>query len=160
MREAEGSATISEIVDELRPFLAHQRHKWAALCKGYGLSMLHFQVLTILDADGPTPMSRLAEQLDVGLPNVTGLIGRLEERGVVARTHDAADRRVVLATLTDEGARMLREVDEVRLARIAELVASMAPEDQETVLAAFRLMRAARARMQSHTHPDMEHAST
>ncbi len=40
-------------------------------------------------------MGRLAERLDVSLPNVTGIVDRMAERGFVERGRDAEDRRVV-----------------------------------------------------------------
>src|SRR5918996_2259010 len=122
-----------QILVEFRMVMSHQRDKWAALCQAYGLSMLHFQLLTILDADGPTAMSRLAERLNVGYSNVTGIVGRLEERGVVHRVHDATDRRVVLAQLTAAGGEMLRKVEEARLGRMLRLVETMSPDEQKTV---------------------------
>ena len=44
-----------QILAEIDNGLAHQRHKWAAQCQAHGLSMTHFHVLAILEADGPTP---------------------------------------------------------------------------------------------------------
>src|SRR5438874_12940283 len=84
-----------QIVAEIEDGLAHQRHKWAAQCQAHGLSMTHFHVLALLDAGGPTPMSRLAYQLAVAFSNLTGIVSRSEERGTVARGHDAARRLVV-----------------------------------------------------------------
>ena len=112
MRTATDPSVTDLIISKIAPLMAHQRHKWAAQCQAYGLSMMHFQVLAILDGDGPTPMSRLAEQLDVGFSNATGIVGRLEERGVVVRVHDETDRRMVLAQVTPAGVEMLRQVVE------------------------------------------------
>jgi DNA-binding MarR family transcriptional regulator len=145
---------VEQILSEIGPFMAHQRHKWAAQCHSYGLSMTHFQVLAILDADGPTPMSRLAEQLQVGFSNVSGIIGRLEERGVVARVHDADDRRMVLAQLTPAGVEMLRRVEETRLGHMRQLVETLTAEEQVTVLTAFKTLTAAHDRV----HVSGEHA--
>ena len=145
-----------QIISKLRTIMSHQRHRWAAVCQAYGLSMMHFQVLTILDADGPTAMSRLAEQLSVGFSNVTGIIGRLEERGVVTRVHDAIDRRIVLAQLTSAGVEMLRNVEDARLAHMRQLVETMNAAEQRSVLNALRSLSAAHERL--HAAPDDDHA--
>jgi MarR family 2-MHQ and catechol resistance regulon transcriptional repressor len=147
-------ALVDQILSEIGPFMAHQRHKWAAQCHSFGLSMTHFQVLAILDADGPTPMSRLAEQLEVGFSNVSGSIGRLEERGVVTRVHDAEDRRMVLAQLTPAGVEMLRHVEETRLGHMRQLVETLTPKEQVTVLTALKTLTAAHDRV----HVSGEHA--
>ena len=144
--EAAGSMA-DQILAEMGPFMAHQRHKWAAQCQAHGLSMTHFQVLAILDADGPTPMSRLAEQLQMGFSNVTGIVGRLEERGVVTRVHDQDDRRMVLASLTPAGTEMLKQVEETRLAHMRQLVEALTAEEQASVLIALRTLTTAHGRM-------------
>src|SRR6188472_796666 len=88
----------SEIIEALAPLLAQQRHKWAAHCQAHGLSIVGFQVLALLEMHGGLPMTRLADELGVALPNATGIVGRLVERGIVSREDDANDRRRVLVT--------------------------------------------------------------
>jgi DNA-binding MarR family transcriptional regulator len=55
---------------------------------------------------GDMSISGLAEVLGMGLPNVTGLVDRLEERGLVERLRDPGDRRVVRVHLTEAGGRI------------------------------------------------------
>jgi DNA-binding MarR family transcriptional regulator len=138
-----------QIIAEIGPFMAHQRHKWAAQCQAYGLSMTHFQVLAILDAEGPTPMNRLADELGVGDSNLTGIVGRLEEKGVVARVHDADDRRMVRAQLTPAGIDMLRRVEDIRLTHMRQLIESLTVAEQQTVLRAFQTLTTAHERVHS-----------
>ncbi len=61
-------------------------------------------------------MSRLAELLDVSLSNATGLVDRMEERGLVERVRVPDDRRVVLVRLTAAGQAALAD-DRDRCAR-------------------------------------------
>jgi DNA-binding MarR family transcriptional regulator len=149
-------SVADQIIAELGPFMAHQRHKWAAQCQAYGLSMTHFQVLTILDAEGPTPMSRLADELGVTDSNVTGIVGRLEERGVVARVHDAADRRMVRAQLTDAGAQMLHILEQTRMGYMRQLVEQLTTDEQGVVLDALKTLSAAHGRMHDLTAHDQD----
>jgi DNA-binding MarR family transcriptional regulator len=139
-------ALAAELLEELRPMLAHQRHAWASRCHAQGLSMSHFQVLSALELEGPIPMSRLADLLAVALPNATGIVGRMEERGLVERSHDESDRRVVLARLTDAGRQMIDEVESARLARVTRLVDTMSPDEQADLLRGVRALRAAMQR--------------
>ncbi len=131
---------VDQIITEMGPFMAHQRHKWAAQCQAFGLSMTHFQVLAVLDAEGPTPMGRLADELGVGLSNVSGIVGRLEEKGVVARVHDETDRRMVLAELTSAGTAMLEHVEDTRMAHMRTLVELLSTSEQRTVLRALKTL--------------------
>ena len=61
-----------------------------------GISMTHFHVLTLLRHHDAMPMGRLAEILDASMSSATGIIDRMEERGLVERTRVPDDRRVVL----------------------------------------------------------------
>ncbi len=97
-----------------------------------GFTNVH--VLSVLEGHGAMSMGHLAEILDVSLSNASGLIDRLEDRGLVERVRVPDDRRVVLVQTTAEGraalARadvlkdellqsILARLDEPRLARVA-----------------------------------------
>ncbi len=75
-----------------------------------GISMTHLHVMWRLDESGELAMSRLADFLDVSLSNATGLVDRMEERGLVERTRVSDDRRVVLVRLTPAGRDILAEI--------------------------------------------------
>lgn len=59
-----------------------------------------------LVADRPMPMGQLAGQLSCDASNVTGLVDRLESRGLLQRRQSAEDRRVKVLTLTPLGERL------------------------------------------------------
>ena len=79
-----------------------------------GISMAQLHVLNLVESHGEMAMSRLAEMLDVSLSNATGLIDRIEERGLVERMRVPTDRRMVLVRLTPTGRQMLEEIEVVR----------------------------------------------
>ena len=79
-----------------------------------GVSMTHLHVMWLLEEHGELPMSRLADLLDVSLSNATGLIDRMEERGLIDRVRVPDDRRVVLVRLTEAGQTVLDEVQIMR----------------------------------------------
>lgn len=74
------------------------------------LSVGHLQVLVRLQLGGPVPVSRLAEWLGVSAAGATGMVGRMEERGLIERGRDERDRRVVLVHLTAKGRAILDEI--------------------------------------------------
>jgi DNA-binding MarR family transcriptional regulator len=76
-----------------------------------GLSMAQLHILHTIQRYGEMPMSRLADVLNVSLSNATGLVDRIEERGLVERTRVPEDRRVVLIRITPAGERVLGEID-------------------------------------------------
>ena len=137
-------ATVSDdLIDAMAPLLAQQRQKWAERCHAHGLSLMGAHALALLEVHGPMPMSRLADDLGVALPNATGIVGRLAERGIVDRDHADDDRRVVLVSLNAVGRQLIGEMEEARRGRIRRLVEQLDREQQERLLQAVRDLRAA-----------------
>jgi DNA-binding MarR family transcriptional regulator len=75
-----------------------------AVGEDLGLSIAQLDVLRQLHAHGPTPMRRLASTMHCEASNLTGLVDKLERRGLVQRQDHPADRRIRVLALTDEGA--------------------------------------------------------
>lgn len=141
-------ASVSDdLIDAVAPLLAQHRQKWAERCHANGLSLMGAHALALIEMHGPMPMSRLADDLGVALPNATGIVSRLAERGIVAREHADDDRRVVLVSLTDTGRRLIGEMEEARRGRIRRLVETLDREQQQRLLQAVRDLRAAAMRV-------------
>jgi len=108
---AERRALIDEILVGTAVIAGHQRCAVARRLHRQGISMAHLQTLWILQEHGPLPMTRLADLLGVADPNATGIVDRMEQRGLVERLRDGADRRVVIVAQTPEGTQAVDEVD-------------------------------------------------
>jgi DNA-binding MarR family transcriptional regulator len=76
-----------------------------------GVSMANLHVLSLLERHGETSMSRIADALDISYSNATGIVDRMEERGLVERVRDAEDRRVVHVRLTETGRAVLADIE-------------------------------------------------
>ena len=74
------------------------------------LTPVQAHALRRLDPDEPLAMSALADALYCHASNVTGIVDRLESRGLVGRTPGTEDRRVKTLVLTPEGARVRERV--------------------------------------------------
>jgi len=70
------------------------------------LSPAQWHVLHLIEPDEPLPMGRLAETMACDASNITGLVDRLEQRGLVRRQPASHDRRVKVIELTVLGARL------------------------------------------------------
>src|SRR6185436_9606212 len=84
----------------------NQRADLPALAWEFELSPAQCHVLHLIEPDQPLPMGRLAEALACDASNVTGLVDRLESRGLVRRQPSSEDRRVKVLVLTATGARL------------------------------------------------------
>jgi DNA-binding MarR family transcriptional regulator len=135
--------------------IAGERAAFAGHCHGRSISMAHLHLMTLLEAHGPQPMGQVAERLGSGLPTATGLVSRMEERGLVERTHDSDDRRVVLVQLTELGRSELSELQATRRRRMAAALARLSEEERVQLLTSIRTLRAAFTSLdeQGASHP-------
>lgn len=150
--EPQDDDLVDAIVAEYEPLVARTRRAMASVWQDRSISKTSLVVLMQLEIHGPVSMSRLASLLDVGLPNMTGIVDRMEEQGLVERVRDERDRRVVLVSATPRGIALAEELEEIRRQRLAELVTALGPSDRQTCLRAFRALREAAERLDAE-HP-------
>src|SRR6476619_2893476 len=100
------TAHTCEAWELLLKFFFSQRAGLPALAAEFDLSPAQCHVLHLIEPGRPLPMGRLAETLACDASNVTGLVDRLESRGLVRRRSSATDRRVKVLDLTPTGSRL------------------------------------------------------
>jgi DNA-binding MarR family transcriptional regulator len=137
------NALVAEILDQLEPLVARQRRAIAREGCLRAISSTQLHVLFLLSGDGPMTMSHLAEKLGVSLPNVTGIVERMVERGYVDRTRSDDDRRVVAVAATHAGRQAVEEIDMIRRSLMAAVLDQLTPEQQARALETFRDLRLA-----------------
>lgn len=95
-----------------------------------GLSEMRLGILFMLRHAGDSmPLGTLAAKLHVSPRNVTGLVDNLERDGLVVRVPDPADRRSVLARLTERGRERVAALSEVAAERQRALMAGFDEEE-------------------------------
>lgn len=67
-----------------------------------------FYVLATIGYAGGLPFGEIGEKMMVTVSNLTGIVDRLEEKGLVARERDAHDRRVIRVRLTEKGSKLYK----------------------------------------------------
>src|SRR5580704_9261875 len=93
------------------------------------LPPIQCHVLHLLEPGRPVPMGRLAETLACHASNVTGLVDRLEARGLVERRLSEDDRRIKVLKLTSEARPLTRlsPRQQHALVRILEVLVDESP---------------------------------
>jgi DNA-binding MarR family transcriptional regulator len=80
--------------------------------KPFNLSSTQYNVLRILRGiDQPMPCGQIGDRMVTRDPDVTRLLDRLEKRGLIKRERASSDRRVVLASITPAGLKLLKQLD-------------------------------------------------
>jgi DNA-binding MarR family transcriptional regulator len=119
---------IGDIIAQFRSAFGELRCIGSQRLLQRSVSPGHLHLLSMLERHGGMPMSRIAELLDVSLSATTGIVDRLEERRLVERTRLADDRRVVVCQVTDQGRRMLEDVEVLRSEIIGSILRRLAPD--------------------------------
>lgn len=121
MAQPFGSQSLFDLIDQAREIIGSE-----ALSPLFmDLSKNDFFALLFVYREREATMSRIAEHLGVPANTVTGVVGRLQRRGLVDREHSKTDKRVVTITVTDVGVELvssiIRQLSRYEAAILAEL---------------------------------------
>src|SRR6266436_758189 len=131
------AALVDAVVDQLHAMIGSLRCAGPGRMVKVGISMTHLHILWVLDHHGELPMSRLAELLDVSVSNATGLIDRMEERGLIERIRVPDDRRIVIVRASAEGVRIRDEIEAVKQDRIRSILGRLDPDQLSRIIGAI-----------------------
>ena len=135
--------TLSQEIRQEKPFAGLEEEAFLGLqrtasllmqalgreLKGHDLSPAQYNTLRILRGAGPDALTcgDIGDRLVSPGPDVTRLLDRLEQRGLVTRLRDVEDRRLVRARITQEGTDLLAELDEPVDHALRRLLGSLGP---------------------------------
>jgi MarR family transcriptional regulator, organic hydroperoxide resistance regulator len=117
--------------------------RFMALAQELGLAPMQLHALRLIEPGVEVPMSSLAGKLFCDASNVTGIVDRLEARGLIERRPAEHDRRVKLLVLTDAGQRM-RSIAERQMTQPPPEIAALPLEQRRALRDALRVAMAAR----------------
>jgi DNA-binding MarR family transcriptional regulator len=95
--------------------------------------------LSTLEREGPVRVTTLAAAAGISQPAMTGMVQRLERKGLVTRVDDPEDARVALVGLSDAGRVLRRDQQRERRDRLAVLLAGLPAEDEAALNLAMRV---------------------
>ncbi len=118
----------------MRHLVAHARRRraWSEL------TYQQYNVLRMIDLEGPSAQAEVARRLLVTAPVVTRLASALVESGLVERTTHPTDKRAVILALTAAGRRRARAMRRDLLAAARELLEPLPAERRAAISAALQ----------------------
>ena len=94
-----------------------------------GLTIAQLKSLFLITSKGSTNFKKLAEALAVTSSNVTGLVDRLVELGLVSRAESPEDRRMMILQATDKGRALLSNFKERGLKHMTQILTLLSLEE-------------------------------
>ena len=125
---------MSFLLDEFLPYrlsvaAARVSRRFAALYEAEsGISSPEWRVLAHLAQVGPVSVRDIFARVDMDKSKVSRAAARLEEAGLVQKTGDPQDRRLVALTLTGAGERLMARLSEIANAFQQELLFELGPD--------------------------------
>src|SRR5271155_95348 len=118
-----------------------------AWLKEFGLTGTQYNALRILRGAGPDglPCREIGERMITHDPDITRLLDRLEDRGLVERTRARHDRRVIYGKITAAGLKLLREMDRPIEKFGREMLRHVGQEKLKQLIELLELVRSGRA---------------
>jgi DNA-binding MarR family transcriptional regulator len=101
---------------------------------GLEVSEHQARLLGLLDLDDPAMVTELAEAMGVTASTMSLNLKRLQERGLITRERDPADRRVMNVRLSPYGAEIREGLQDLDIGRVDALLRALGPEDRRVAL--------------------------
>lgn len=111
--------------------------------KPFGVTPTQYNVLRILRGAEPKGLCRedIRSRLIAQVPDVTRLLDRMEEAGLVDRERDTVDRRQVTTRITSQGLKLLDELDAPVSKRHVEQLGHMSKAELRSLIALLEKAR-------------------
>ena len=126
---AKNEALINEIVTSIRKLRRSVYHA----SKQFGLTETQSDVLRALLVYGAMSSAELSRTLYVTPANITGVIDRLENKGLVERIRQQTDRRVSLVMLTETGKNLSKQLPDPIEKKLISGLVSLGQEHVQTL---------------------------
>ena len=128
---------VKEIVWLIRRLMQGSYIYNKELNKKYQVSAPQLSSLLALYENGPLPPSQIAKYIMVNSSTVTGIIDRLEQKGLVQRSRISTDRRVITVTLTDKGRELAEHAPPPIQEKIVDGLQKLPANEREKIVQAL-----------------------
>lgn len=106
----------------------------------HGMTGPQITVMACLVSRGPMTLTELSRSLGMSHSSASGIVDRLQARGLLRRTEDASDRRRMSIEVTEAVQRYVRELEAGPSGRLVEALASATPPERATIKKGLELL--------------------
>ena len=128
------------IIFSIRRLLQAKEIYTKELNKKYQVSSSQLNCILALYDYGPMPPSRIARHIMVNSSTVTGIIDRLEKKGLVERWRISQDRRVITIQLTEAGTKLAENAPPPIQQRVIDGLKNLPPKEMEKIVKSLNML--------------------
>jgi DNA-binding MarR family transcriptional regulator len=129
-----GAATAVLAAYELRRAGARMAEEIDGVCARHDLTQAGFRVMFLVSVLGASTQVQLSRVSRVSEASMSSAIGTLEQRGLVVRNRDLADRRQLTVSLTSSGASLIETVSQDYVTRLGDVLSALGAPDRVELL--------------------------
>src|ERR671921_159793 len=126
--------TADELARTLRDAITRLNRRLRQARPVGDLTFSQLSALTSLQLAGALTPRELADVERVQPPTMTKIVGKLEERGLVARSPHPTDRRQVILAATEQGRAVYAQFEKVRDEWLAQQLAELSPDERDVLV--------------------------
>jgi MarR family transcriptional regulator, organic hydroperoxide resistance regulator len=131
---------ISEIMKNQRLVNRYLNQYNPDIWMGLSLTIAQVKSLFYIFNEGTINFRQLAAAMKVTPSNVTGIIDRLVDQGLVSRTENPEDRRMLMLRLTEKGENLINNLRERRISQMSAILSRMTQGELESVLKGIAIL--------------------
>lgn len=105
----------------------------ADLVKRFNIPHSHVRVLFYLIHNGSTAISKIAKDLCISKPNMTPVLDKLNDEGLIRRYYDPHDRRIIRIEATEKACDFLKQIKEYTKQMLEEKISTLSSEEIKTL---------------------------
>ena len=125
---------VKEIIFLIRKLMHGAEMYTKELNKKYSITSAQLNCLLALYENGPLPPSQIAKHMMVKSSTVTGVIDRLEKKGLVTRQRNSPDRRIINIQLTTDGKKMAKVAPPPIQQRVVDGLQQLSPKELDQII--------------------------
>jgi DNA-binding MarR family transcriptional regulator len=131
---------VKEIIYQIRRLVQARELYTKELNKNYAVTAAQLNCLLALHENGPLPPSQIAKIIMVKSSTVTGIIDRLEQKGLVVRLRNSPDRRVITIQLTAAGKKLANNAPPPIQLKILDGLKKLSKDDIKRIVASLNML--------------------
>ena len=131
-------ATWGYLVQEIAKLL---KRRFEEAAKDYGVTLPQWRVLAQIGLGRDSRQASLAASIDVDAMTMSGILDRLDKRGLITRMPDPTDSRAKIAAITPEGEEVVYSAREIGLRLLEEASRGLSKKDQDQLKALLEKIR-------------------